>query len=105
MDSSPPLLPPFTYDMPMPRAGTLRNLFVRHNSGGGGGAGSITYTVFKNGAATALTVTLLATIPGTGSDTNPLDNIAVVAGDLISIVANNSGSGVTINAMVTLELA
>jgi hypothetical protein len=94
----------------MPRAGTLRNLFVRHNSASPG-ATTVTYTVFVNNAATALTVPLMsATVvsptPGGSSDTNPLHNVAVAQGADVAIQATTGGGGAAgVDSMVTLELA
>jgi hypothetical protein len=101
IDGAPPLTD--SYRLPMPRAGTLRNLFCRHNSAGGGGAGTITYVVYKNGVATAMTVALTATVVGTGSDL--VNAVAVVQGDLVSLAESNSGGAVSLDAQVTLELA
>ncbi len=64
----------------MPRAGTLRNLFIHHGIPGGNG-GAIVYTILVNGVATALAVSLPST-SAVGSDL--VDSIAVVQGDEIS---------------------
>jgi len=82
MDSSPPTTS--VYRMRMPRAGTLRNLFVRHNSAAGGVAGPITYVVLVN---------------------NIVNSVVVAQGDDVAIRASNPGSTAGVDSMVTLELA
>jgi hypothetical protein len=67
--------------MRIPRACTLRNLRIRHNTGAGNG-NNIVYTVRKNGVATALTCTLASTA-NDGSDL--VNTVAFAAGDLIDI--------------------
>lgn len=66
-----------------PRAGTFRNLFVRHNLTNGNG-NSITYTLRVNGVLTALTATLATGAVGQASDL--ANSVAVVQGDLIEMV-------------------
>jgi len=86
-----------------PIAGTLQNMYVRHNNPGGSGA-VITYTVFVNGVATALTVGLAST-SSNGSDT--VNSVAVSAGDLIRIQVTKvavAGSGAR-RPEVTVEVA
>lgn len=65
----------------MPRAGTLRNLRVRHNDPGTS-SNVITYTLFVNNVATALTVTLAANAVD-GADL--VNSVVVAAGDRVSI--------------------
>jgi hypothetical protein len=87
----------------VPRAGTLRNLYVRHNNPGGTGA-TITYTVFVNGVATAITIGVASTAAG-GADT--VNSVAVVAGDRIRIEVTKAvvAGGGSIQPEVTLEVA
>jgi hypothetical protein len=72
------------FQLPAPRAGTLRNLFVRHNSAGGNG-NSVTYTVLVNGVAVAITVALATGAIGQASDL--VNSVAVAQGDQISLRA------------------
>jgi hypothetical protein len=87
----------------VPRAGTLRNLYVLHNNPGGTGA-VITYTVYVNGVATAITVGVASTA-ATGADT--VNSVAVVAGDRIRIEATKVAvaGAATIQPEISLEVA
>jgi hypothetical protein len=90
-------------DLRAPRAGTLRNLYVQHNNPGGTGA-VITYTVYVNGVATALSAGVASTAAG-GADT--ANSVSVAAGDRIRIVVTKAavagGGGIVPEA--TLEVA
>lgn len=68
-------------DLPMPRAGTIKNLFIRQNSPGTGGS-NVVYTLTKNGVDTALSVTI-ASSGTSGSDT--ANTVTVAQGDHIGI--------------------
>lgn len=72
----------------VPRAGTIRNMYLLHNTGGGNGA-AIVYTLRVNGAATALSVSLASTSTD-AQDT--VDTVAVVAGDRIDIEVTKAAS-------------
>jgi hypothetical protein len=75
---------------PMPVAGTLKNFTIRLDAVLSGGT-SITYTVRKNGVATALTCTITtASAAVTCSDVTHTASFA--AGDLISIGSARSGT-------------
>jgi hypothetical protein len=63
------------------QAGTVRNLFVRHNGTAGNG-NAIVYTVRRNAAAQTLTVSLASTATS-GSDT--VNSFTVAQGDTIDI--------------------
>jgi hypothetical protein len=92
------------YQEPAPRAGTLRNLFVRHNSAGGGVGNTITYTVLVNGVATAIVVVLATGAIGQAS--NLVSTVAVAQGDRISLSATHGViAGSSIDLQATLELA
>lgn len=70
-------------DIPMPTSGSFKNLYVKTSIGPGLGD-SYRWTLYKNGAATALTVTI------SGFDTSGNDvahSVAVAAGDRVSIFA------------------
>ena len=86
------------------RPGTVRNLYVVVETAGVGAA-TVTSTVVKNGATTALTASISNTATGTASDTT--DTFTVVAGDLLSIQVENSGAVATAqsNVTATIELA
>lgn len=89
--------------IPAPRAGTLRNLFARHNSAAGNG-NAVVYTVFVNGVATALTVSLATGAVGQASDL--VNTIAVVQGARISLQASKAvpiGGG-NIDVQVSVEV-
>lgn len=91
------------YQEAMPRAGTLRNLFARHNSAGGAGP-AVTYTVRVNGVATAIAVALATGAVGQAG--NLVNTVAVAQGDRVSVSAAHAliGGG-NIDVQVTLELA
>lgn len=87
-----------------PRAGTLRNLFVRHAAAVGNG-NNVVYTVRINGADTLLTVTLATGAIGQASDT--LHTPVVAQGDRITLRATKPasiGAGAVI-VSATMELA
>jgi len=90
-------------DVRVPRAGTLRNLYVEHNDPGGTGA-TITYTVFVNGGATALTVGLASTAAQAADTVN---TVVVAAGDTVRVVVTKgavAGGGAR-RPEVSLEVA
>jgi len=86
-----------------PRAGTLRNLYVYHNAPGGTGA-TLTYTVYVNGVATAITVGVASTA-ASGADTT--NSVVVAAGDRIRIQVTKAAvaGGGSRRPEVTLEVA
>ena len=71
----------------LPKAGTLRNLRVRHNIPAGNGQ-PIVYTVRINGVATLLSVSLASNV---ADGANLVNSVAVVAGDLIDVEVTKAG--------------
>lgn len=91
------------YQLPLPRAGTLRNLFVRHNSAGGNGT-IVTYTILVNGVATLISTTLATGAVGQAS--NLVAGFAAAQGDRVSlrvVKPANIGGG-SIDLVASLEL-
>jgi hypothetical protein len=89
--------------VPLPRAGELRNLAVSHNSNGGNGA-NVTYTVVVNGVLTALTATLATGAIGVAFDL--INTVAVAQGDLVTVQAAKAapiGAG-NIGPQVSVEV-
>lgn len=86
----------------VPRAGTMRNLYVHVNNTAGNG-NNVVYTVRKNGADTALVVTLAST-SADGNDTT--DAVAVAQGDLLSLKVTKAASVGTAptDVLVTLDI-
>lgn len=85
----------------MARAGTIRNLRVRHNITAGNGE-AIVYTFRKNGSGQSLSVSLASD----ATDASDLSNsFAVAAGDLVDIeVTKALGVGVSPkNIIATVE--
>lgn len=77
---------PIQYRIPV--ACTLRNLYVRQNTGAGNG-NAIVYTVRKNGVATTLTCSLAST----ANDGNDVAHtVAFAQGDLIDIIITKAAS-------------
>lgn len=72
----------------MPFACTVSDLYVRITAAVGGSGSSQTFTVRKNGAATAITCTISGAAGQSGSDT--ANSVAFAAGDLFSIESNPS---------------
>ena len=68
----------------MPYAGTLKNLFIRT---GPAFTGSYNWTIFKNASRTGLAIT--GASAGDTTYSALTQTVAVVAGDLISLVATN----------------
>jgi hypothetical protein len=88
----------------LPRAGTVRNLRVRHNLANGNG-NSVVYSVDQNGVASIITCTLATGAVGDASDL--ANTVAFAAGDLITIRAVKAsaiGSG-NVEVMASLEIA
>ncbi len=89
---------------PVPFAGTLSNLFIRHNSGSISGQ-SFSYVLFVNGNPTSLGVSGFgSTSPITVSDTT--HTVSVEAGDLLGMSVNVTGAPgtSTVNAVVMVRL-
>jgi hypothetical protein len=76
-------------EMPMPRAGTIRNLTVLHNNPNGNGA-PVVYTLHVNGAPTAVAVAVSSSIAG--PSTNLVNSVVVALGDKVSLIASRAGS-------------
>jgi hypothetical protein len=86
----------------MPCAGTLKNFYIKCDAGPGAGV-TRTFTIYKNGSDTGLTISLTGSGTGagisSGNDTNQAHNVSFVAGDLLSI--HTSASGTTTGTGVT----
>ena len=82
----------------VPAAGTISNLYI-WGSTAPGAAKTFVYTLWKNGAATSMTVTLTGAGSGAGITTgNNLSNsVAVNAGDTISLNSAPTGTPSTAN--------
>lgn len=92
--------------IPVARAGTLRNLSVRI-TGAGTDAGLVTYTVRVNGADTAIVATNQNNAASPVTITDLTNSVNVVAGDLISLKITKAGvvtAGQT-GVFATLELS
>jgi hypothetical protein len=89
--------------IPAPRAGTIRNLFVRHHSATGNG-NNVVYTIMINGVATGLTVTLATGAIGQASDL--VNTVAVAQGDRISLRATKAANvgGGSLNVQASAEI-
>jgi hypothetical protein len=85
-DGTAPLAP---IEMEVTHPGVIRNLYV-HVQAPSGGTNTHTYTLMKNGIATALSVAFIQTSTG-GS--NIVAAVPVVAGDLLSLRVTKSGPG------------
>lgn len=82
-------------------AGTVRNLYIATSTSQPSGGG-LTFTLRKNGADTAITLTIAASAAaGTFSDTS--NAFSVAAGDLLSLKAVN-GSGSTSAAIISASV-
>jgi hypothetical protein len=92
---------PISFEVPF--AGTLRNMYARHNTTAGNG-NAIVYTARVNGAATALAVSLAST---TTSGNNVADDVVVAAGDHVDVEVTKAASIATSpsDILVTFELA
>lgn len=90
-------------ELRVPRAGTLRNLYIYHNNPGGTGA-VITYTVYVNGVATAISAGLASTA-GSAADTT--NSVVVAAGDRVRVEVTKvaAAGGGSRRPEVTLEVA
>lgn len=87
-----------------PRAGTLRNMFVRHH-GLTNSPNTVTYTVQINGVDTTLTTALAANSAGVAS--NVVNTVAVAQGDRITIKVTKSGSigAGSLKVVASMEIA
>lgn len=85
----------------VPRGGTLRNMYIRHNDPSGN-SNPITYTVLVNGLPTPITISLAANSTG-GQDL--ANSFAVSEGDLIAIEASKlSSTNSPSDIVATMEL-
>lgn len=87
--------------VPVPRAGVLRNLYVKCQTAPGVGHTDIV-TVRKAGADTALTTTVAGTA-STGNDV--VHSVSVAAGDLISVKVVQGASSVGANYQIVIDYA
>lgn len=76
----------------MPINGILRNLYVKMAAADA--TFSRTFTVYRNGVATSLSVTLAAGVTS-GSDLNQAHNVPFAKGDVISLVTSAGGTTVS----------
>ncbi len=85
-----------------PRAGTLRNMFVRQGDPSTD-TDDVVYTIRKNGVATALTITIAGNVVD-GSDT--LNTVAVAQGDSLDVEVTkaNPVTPAVEEVVVTVEL-
>jgi hypothetical protein len=72
----------------IPAAGTISNLKVNLQSGGPGGTDTATFTIYKNGVATALTLT----ISGSTSQGSSTASVGVAVDDEISLVLTRTSA-------------
>jgi hypothetical protein len=77
----------------MPYAGTLKNLYVRIGVTAQPATGSMVFTLRKNGANTAITVTFTNADGTNATKSDTTNSVTVAAGDTISIQAVNNATG------------
>ena len=94
------IAPTTTIQLRMVRAGTMKNLRVRHQTPAGNG-NNIVYTVRKNGVNQALTVTMASTA---SDGTDLVNSFAVAAGDLIDVIVTKAASIGTTPSDVLAEM-
>jgi hypothetical protein len=87
----------------MPVSGTLKNLYVR-NGTTQSGTGTMVFTLRKNGADTAMTVTFSNTDGASATKSDTTNTVSVVAGDLICIKGVNNAPGSASGNFVSFTL-
>ena len=93
-------MPLVLLEMRVPRAGTLRNLFVVFGSAD---TQNVALTVLLNGVATAITTTLLA---GAVQGSDVVNTVAIAQGDRLALRQVRAGGGGTaMDPIVSLEFA
>jgi hypothetical protein len=91
--------------IPMPTAGTLKNLYVR-NTTVQPVTGTFVITLRKNGVSTAITVTFSNADGANVTKSDTTNSVSVVAGDLISLQCVNNAAGTSMilnNITIILE--
>ena len=81
----------------LPYAGTAKNLYIR-TTGAQPSAGNLVFKVRKNGADTALTITVVAD-EAAGTKTDTTNTVTFAVGDLICLEGAN-GDGVDTSALI-----
>jgi hypothetical protein len=75
---------PIPIEMPVPRAGTIRDLTVQHNAPVGNGA-LVDYVLHVNGAPTTVVLSVASNLSGPFTDL--ANSVAVALGDSVSLIA------------------
>lgn len=81
--------PTFVVEFVMPFAGTFTSMRAHHSDPGTAATQLLTYTLHRNGVATALFASLLST----ASDGSGSASVPVIAGDRVSVVVTKSENG------------
>lgn len=92
----------------LPVGGTISKMKVWINQSGNvqPASGSLVITLYKNGAATALTVTIAANATVTTLQVDNTNSVTVAEGDYIHLVFQNNATGSSVNVSnVTMKLA
>lgn len=91
------------YQIPVPHAGTIRNMYIKAQTAPGSGKTDV-FTVRKNGVNTTLTASVVTTAT-TANDTT--HSFTVAAGDLVSVqnVAPSGSAGANYQACLEYGLA
>ena len=84
----------------MPLAGFLRALSVRLSADVGAAGNDLVVTVYKNGSATALTVSVVGAAGTEQSAQAAVTPIAFAAGDTVTVQAKKNGAPAAVQAVV-----
>lgn len=87
----------------MPCAGTLKSFYVRNRTAQSTG-GSLVFTVRKNGADTAITVTFVNADGAATTKSDTTNTVSVAAGDLINVKGVNNAAGSASAVIVGMSL-
>ena len=82
----------------VPTSGTVKNLYVRTFTAQPA-TGSLVLTVRKNGADTALTITVPASSAANKTSSDTVNSFAVSAGDRISMKIKNNAAAASANVL------
>ena len=95
-----------TRQVPIPIAGTLKNLYIRLAAAQSSG-GTLVFTLRKNGVSTGITVTFANADGSNVTKSDTTNTVSVVAGDLITLQAVNnapsSASGTIVSISIVLQ--